>query len=200
MEQKEGNSRSGRRSNNVGPDRIAHTISELYMMTNAKVRWRGARHLHYDSYDARLRSFINWPRHMRPTSTTIASTGFFYVGMTYSKNNKHSLRIYNVRLLHIRASECLFHFTTGTGDRTICFHCGAGLQDGWRRTIPGSSTGPGPNSVFRSDTSKDPNSSRTAAKGGTPFLHTERVHVHNLMLINCMTSHTLNKTELFEIL
>ena len=62
MEQKEGNSGSGRR-----PDRIARTISELYMMTNATARWKGPHHLHYNSYFARLRLFINWQRYTRPT-------------------------------------------------------------------------------------------------------------------------------------
>jgi hypothetical protein len=67
MENKEGNSRSGRRSNVVGPDRIARTLSELYMMTNATANWKGPRHLHYDFYDARLRSFMNGPRYTSPT-------------------------------------------------------------------------------------------------------------------------------------
>jgi len=46
MEQKLIKSRSGRSSNDVGPDRIARIISELYMMTNATACWKGPRHLH----------------------------------------------------------------------------------------------------------------------------------------------------------
>ena len=147
MEEKERNSRSGLRSYDMGHDRLARTLSELNMMANVKVHWKGPRHLHYDSHEARLRTFINWPRYMRPTPTTLASAGF-YVDMIYSKYNIYSLRIYNILLLHIHASECFYHFTTCAGDRTIYFNCGRFYRPDRRRTIPRSSMGPGPNSVF----------------------------------------------------
>ena len=73
-------------------------------------------------------------------------------------------------------------------------------KSGWRRHLPWWSKGPGPISVFTSDISKDHKSSITGAEGVTPFLHTERAFGHNLIVINCITSHILNKTELFKIL
>ena len=38
------------------------TLSEPNVMSNATNRWKGPCHLQYDSHDARLRSFITWPR------------------------------------------------------------------------------------------------------------------------------------------
>ena len=96
MEKKEGKCMSGRLSNRMGPDRIARSLSELYMMTNATANGKGSRNVNYDSYDACLRSFTNWLRYMRPTLTMLASADFFYVGVTYSKCNMYSLRKYNV--------------------------------------------------------------------------------------------------------
>ena len=89
MEQKESNFNSGRRYNRMGPDRLARSLSELYMMTNATAHWKGSRYLNYDYYDACIRSFMNWLRYVRPTLTILATAGFFYVGITYIKYKIH---------------------------------------------------------------------------------------------------------------
>ena len=47
MEQKKDNSRSEQRYNDVGPDRFAGTVLELYVTSNATTRWKGPPHLAY---------------------------------------------------------------------------------------------------------------------------------------------------------
>lgn len=74
------NTSEQQRTIDVGPDRLPQTLSELYIMSTATTRWKGPRHLQYDSYDARQRSFINWPHYLQPTPTIISAAGFFYTG------------------------------------------------------------------------------------------------------------------------
>lgn len=57
---------------------------------------KGPVHLEYASYDARLRTFENWPKTKPQTKEQLADAGFYY---------------------------------TGTGDQTLCYHCGGGLKD-----------------------------------------------------------------------
>jgi len=47
------NTSEQQRTIDVGPDRLPQTLSELYIMSTATTRWKGPRHLQYDSYDAR---------------------------------------------------------------------------------------------------------------------------------------------------
>jgi len=62
-------------------DRIAPILSALFFMSEATTRWKELRPIAYDTYDARLRSFFTWPKHMHPAPTALSTAGFFYAGM-----------------------------------------------------------------------------------------------------------------------
>ena len=133
-----------RRTNYVGP----HRVSELYFLGRATNRWRGPCHLQYDSYDSRFRSFITWPRYLKPDPTTLSIASFWYTGtlpiqsvMTHSPPPLPNTHLY----LH-------YFSPTGNGDTTTCFNCGVGLKDGRRKMIPGPSKHFGPHFAFTSGT------------------------------------------------
>jgi hypothetical protein len=74
-----------RRSNDapntdVDRDLLAHILTALFVMNEATNRWKRPHYLAYDTYDARLRSFFTWPKHMHPSPTALSTAGFFYVG------------------------------------------------------------------------------------------------------------------------
>jgi len=65
-----------RSTNDVRPRRV----SDLYVLGIATNKWRGPCHQEYDSYHSRFRSYVNWPRYMKPDPTTLSTTGFWYTG------------------------------------------------------------------------------------------------------------------------
>jgi hypothetical protein len=56
---------------------------EHYIMHRALVRWDGLRHTSFNLYSARLLSFDNWTKHMKPTPKALSAAGFFHVSYVY---------------------------------------------------------------------------------------------------------------------
>lgn len=50
------------------------TLPERYVISRAITRWRGPKHM---SYDARLRSYFNWPHSTNPAPEYLSSAGIF---------------------------------------------------------------------------------------------------------------------------
>ena len=119
MEQKRNTSEQAeQRSNDVGPERFAPTLTEIYIMNQATTQWKGQRCLAYDSYDARVRSFLNWPRYLNPTPTALNTAGFFYSGKT-----QYFLLILS-QYEYIRFSKLFLLLSTGTGAKQSVFIAG----------------------------------------------------------------------------
>jgi len=64
----------------VTRDRITPILTALFVMSEATSRWKGPRYLAYDAYDARLRSFFTWPKHMHSSPIALSTAGLFYAG------------------------------------------------------------------------------------------------------------------------
>ena len=106
------------RSNDVRPDRFARTLTEIFIVSEATTRWKGSRFLAYNSYDARVRSFLNWPRYLNPTPTALNTAGFFYSGKT-----QYFLLILS-QYEYIRFSKLFLLLSTGTGAKQSVFIAG----------------------------------------------------------------------------
>ena len=80
VEQKRKPFTSEQRSNDVGPEIFAPTLTEIFTMSEATTRWKGLCNLAYDFYDARVRSFFNWPRYLSLTPHIVNHRRFLYSG------------------------------------------------------------------------------------------------------------------------
>lgn len=84
---------------------------------------RGPSHPNYAVYENRLLSFTEWPKSMKQKPKDLAEAGFFYTG---KHSNLRSGMSYNFRSGMRYKCRC---FCSGTGDKTLCFHCGGGLKN-----------------------------------------------------------------------
>ena len=96
-------------------------------MHRTLVRWDGPRHPAFNTYSARLRSFDKaWLHDSKPTAETLRAAGLFYIGTDLVITTVQSG---TPSTLHIYTYINIFQLLTGRDDRTLCFHCGGGLQD-----------------------------------------------------------------------
>jgi len=59
-------------STDVAPERFPPILTARFVMSEATSCWKGPRYLAYDTYDARLRSFFTWPKHMHPSPQPVS--------------------------------------------------------------------------------------------------------------------------------
>ena len=128
-----------RRTNDV------RTLSEPNVMSNATNRWKGPCHLQYDSHDARVRSFITWPRYSKPDHTILGIAGFWYTGKPLYKLSRHMsfLTLIYLRLLFLPQAAVI---------QLSVLIAGWVWRTGRRQMILGPSTHFGPHFAFTWDT------------------------------------------------
>lgn len=81
----------------------------------------GPRFSTYATLEARLKSFNNWPSHLKQTPRVMAQAGFFHLGIHFYKSFSSRAFI----CLHTKPCCC----SIGTNDHVNCFHCGSGLRN-----------------------------------------------------------------------
>ena len=99
-------------------------------MSTTTTRWKEPRHFAYNSYEAIVRSFLNWPRYLIPTPTSLSAVCFFY---SYKTHITQTFLLILLEFGYLYANLNSFLLIIGTGDKTICFRCGVGLQE-WMKS------------------------------------------------------------------
>jgi hypothetical protein len=55
-------------------------MSERQMIIHNTIQWDGLAHPTYNTYEARLRSYIGWPSTLKQKPEKLSEAGFFYAG------------------------------------------------------------------------------------------------------------------------
>jgi hypothetical protein len=88
----------------------------------AVLRWNETRFPQYNTYEARLRSYLRWPR-IYPTPENLSAAGFWYTGEFTGDSRQVKIFIYIFK--NFNASSLI----TGVHDIVRCFHCAGSLMD-----------------------------------------------------------------------
>jgi hypothetical protein len=89
--------------------RLAPILTALFEATS---RWKGPRYLAYDTYDARLRTFFTWPKHIHPSPTALSTAGFFHA-------DKNIISLSYIVSYRVHKQFTIVTFTVGTSDKTM---------------------------------------------------------------------------------